>query len=116
MWAGWKKNLFRLIGGTNRSVFSELDDVLPWMAVLVLLAGLQVPLAMLIGVLLLIFRQLSYGTQLARNGYPFSFTVFYLPAVTLYSAVLWASYRAHVRGKIEWKGREYRMEIPGVTR
>lgn len=116
MWKGWKKNLFRLIGGTNRSVFSELDDVLPWMAFLVLLVGLKFPVAMLIGVLLLIFRQLSYGAQLARNGYPFSFTVFYLPAVALYSAVLWASYRAHVKGKVEWKGREYQMEIPGVTR
>lgn len=116
MWQGWKKNLFRLIGGTQRAVFSELDDILPWMICLVLLVGLKFPLAMLIGVVLLIFRQLSYGAQLVRNGYPFSFAVFYIPAVILYSGVLWASYRAHVKGTLHWKGREYQMEIPGVTR
>jgi glycosyltransferase involved in cell wall biosynthesis len=112
MWEGWKKNLYRLIGGTPRAMFSELDDVVPWIVFLVLLVGIKVPFALLLGVLLLLGRQLQYGIELTRNHYPFSFIVFYIPAVLLYTAVLWASYRSHQRGTVQWKGREYRVEWP----
>jgi len=30
--------------------------------------------------------------------------------------VLWASYRSHVHGRIEWKGREYAVGAPESAR
>jgi glycosyltransferase involved in cell wall biosynthesis len=115
MWEGWKKNLYRLVGGTPRAALSELDATLPWMVLLVLLVGIKLPWALFLGVILLLARQLGYGVQLTRNRYPFSFIVYYVPAVVLYAGVLWASYRSHVRGRVVWKGREYQMEAPGAA-
>jgi cellulose synthase/poly-beta-1,6-N-acetylglucosamine synthase-like glycosyltransferase len=115
MWEGWKKNLYRLMGGTPRAAFSEIDSVLPWMAFLVLLVGIKLPIAIFLGVLLLIFRQITYGLELRRNHFRFSFILYYIPAVLMYSLVLWRSYRSHVRGRIQWKGREYQIEAPGVS-
>jgi glycosyltransferase involved in cell wall biosynthesis len=112
MWQGWKKNLYRLIGGTPRAMYSELDDVVPWMVALVLLLGIKIPFALFIGVVLLLARQVQYGLQLTRNHYPISLIVFYIPAIALYTAVLRASYRSHQRGTVQWKGREYRVEWP----
>ena len=115
MWEGWKKNLYRLMGGTPRSVLSELDASVPWMILLVLLVGIKVPWALFLCVLLLLARQLSYGAELVRNGYPFSFITYYLPGVALYVGVLLASYRAHVKGRVVWKGRQYEMEVPQAS-
>jgi len=115
MWEGWKKNLYRLVGGTPRAALSELDATVPWMVILVLLVGIKLPWALFLGVILLLARQLGYGVQLTRNQYPFSFIVYYVPAVALYAGVLWASYRSHVAGRIVWKGREYQMEVPGAA-
>lgn len=106
MWQGWKKNLYRLMGGTPWAVFRELESVVPWMAMLVLLFGLKFPLALVAGVWLIIFRQMSYGSELRRNQFPFPLILYYVPAVALYAGVLWASYRAYASGKVEWKGRE----------
>ena len=75
-------------------------------------APLWFPFLFFLGVLLLIARQTSYGLDLARNQYPFSFIFYYVPAVALYVAVLWASYRSHVKGRIVWKGREYAIGAP----
>jgi glycosyltransferase involved in cell wall biosynthesis len=113
MWEGWRKNLYRLVGGTRRAALSELDATVPWMVILVLLVGIKLPWALFLGVLLLLTRQFSYGLQLTRNHYPFSFIVYYVPAVVLYAGVLWASYRSHVAGRVTWKGREYQMAAPG---
>ena len=107
MWQGWKKNLYRLIGGTPWSVVREMESNLPWIPFLLILAGLKYPFLLFLGVLFLIIRQTSYGLDLARNQYPFSFIFYYVPAVVLYVAVLWASYRSHANGRIQWKGREY---------
>ena len=60
-----------------------------------------------IGVWLLIFRQMSYGAELRRNQYPLALIIYYVPAAVLYVAVLSASYVAHARGRVAWKGREY---------
>lgn len=116
MWRGWKKNLYRLMGGTPRAVFSEIDDVLPWMTLLILLSGFLLPVVGLVGVLLLIFRQAGYGMELRRNHFRFSLIIYYLPAVFMYCLLLWRSYRSHLSGKIEWKGREYRVELPDASK
>jgi cellulose synthase/poly-beta-1,6-N-acetylglucosamine synthase-like glycosyltransferase len=112
MWQGWKKNLYRLMGGTPWAVFREMESSLPWIPFLVIALGLKFPFLFFLGVLLLIARQTSYGLDLARNQYPFSFIFYYVPAVALYVAVLWASYRSHINGRIQWKGREYSVGAP----
>jgi glycosyltransferase involved in cell wall biosynthesis len=112
MWQGWKKNLYRLMGGTPWAVFRETESTLPWIPLLLIVVGLKYPFLLFLGALLLIARQTSYGLDLARNQYPFSFILYYVPAVALYLAVLWASYRSHVNGRIQWKGREYSVGAP----
>jgi glycosyltransferase involved in cell wall biosynthesis len=116
MWQGWKKNLYRLMGGSPWAVFREVESSLPWIPLLLIVAGLKVPFLLFLGVLFLIARQTSYGLDLARNHFPFSFIFYYVPAVALYVAVLWASYRSHVKGRIQWKGREYSVGTPESAR
>ena len=112
MWEGWKKNLYRLMGGTPWTVVREMESTLPWIPFLLIGLGLKFPFLFFLGVLFLIVRQTIYGLDLARNHYPFSFIFYYVPAAFLYSGVLWASYRSHVRGRIAWKGREYSIGAP----
>jgi len=112
MWQGWKKNLYRLMGGTPWAVIRETESNLPWIPLLLIIAGMKYPFLLFLGVLFLIVRQTSYGLDLARNQYPFSFIFYYVPAVALYVGVLWASYRSHVKGRIVWKGREYSIAAP----
>lgn len=107
MWQGWKKNLYRLMGGTPWAVFREIEASFPWIPLLLIAVGLRFPLMLFVGVLLLTARQASYGFDLVRNHFPFSFIFYYVPAAVLYVGVLWASYRSHVNGRIEWKGRQY---------
>jgi glycosyltransferase involved in cell wall biosynthesis len=116
MWQGWKKNLYLLIGGKPIAVFREMSDVFPWIAFVVILLGLKIPIAAFLGVWLLIFRQVSYGSDLRRNHFPFSLILYYVPAVLLYAGVLWASYRSHAKGKVEWKGREVPVSVPDTPR
>ena len=113
MWEGWTKNLYKLIGGTPKAVFLELESTFPWIVLLVLLLGIKFPFALFAGVWLLIFRQINYGSELTRNQFPFSLILYYVPAVALYAGVLWASYRRHARGTVEWKGREYPVQAAG---
>lgn len=112
MWEGWKKNLYRLIGGTPWAMIREMESTLPWIPFLLILLGVKFPFLIFLGVLFLIARQTIYGLDLARNHYPFSFIFYYVPAAFLYAGVLWASYRSHARGRIAWKGREYSIGAP----
>jgi len=107
MWEGWRKNLYRLMGGTPWAAFREMESTLPWIPFLLMLLGVKFPWLLFVGVLFLIARQTIYGLDLARNHYPFSFIFYYIPGAFLYVGVLWASYRSHVKGRIAWKGREY---------
>src|SRR5216683_3714823 len=116
MWQGWEKNLYRLIGGTPWGLLRELESTLPWIPFLLIVLGLKYPFLIFLGVLLFIARQTGYGLELVRNRYPFTFIFYYVPAVALYVAVLWASYRSHVNGRIEWKGREYSVGAPESAR
>jgi glycosyltransferase involved in cell wall biosynthesis len=116
MWKGWKKNLYLLVGGTPGSVFSELESVIPWIPLVLILAGLKIPIIIFLGVGFLLIRQLTYGLEISRNRYPFKFIIYYVPAVVMYAGVLWASFRCHARGKVEWKGREVPVTLPGASR
>jgi glycosyltransferase involved in cell wall biosynthesis len=116
MWHGWKKNVYLLVGGRPGAVFRELEATIPWIPVVLILLGLKFPFAMFLGVCFLLMRQLAYGLDISRNHYPFKFIIYYVPAVVLYSAVLWASYRGHARGKVEWKGREVAVSLPSAPK
>jgi glycosyltransferase involved in cell wall biosynthesis len=110
MWEGWTKNLYRLMGGTPWKAFREGESAFPWIPLVVILLGIKFPIAMFAGVLLLVLRQMNYGSELVRNQYPFAFIIYYIPAVFLYAGLLAASYRSYARGKVQWKGREYSAE------
>jgi glycosyltransferase involved in cell wall biosynthesis len=116
MWEGWTKNLYLLMGGTRFATFRELESIVPWIPFLVILLGIKYPIFMFLGVWLLIFRQINYGSELTRNQFPFSFILYYVPAVVLYAGVLWSSYRHHASGKVEWKGREYPVQASGTLK
>jgi len=116
MWQGWKKNLYLLVGGTPGAVFRELESTIPWIPIALIFLGLKYPVGTFLGVCFLLLRQLTYGLDLSRNHFPFKLIIYYVPAVALYAGVLWASYRGHARGKVEWKGRKVPVTLPGAPR
>ena len=116
MWQGWKKNLYLLVGGTPGAVLREMESAIPWIPVALILLGLKIPVAPFLGVCFLLLRQFTYGAELSRNQYPLKFIIYYVPAVVLYAGVLWASYRGYAKGKVEWKGREFPVTLPGAPR
>jgi glycosyltransferase involved in cell wall biosynthesis len=116
MWQGWKKNLYVLVGGTPGALFRELESTIPWIPVALILLGFRIPIATFLGVCFLLLRQFTYGLEISRNQYPFKFIIYYGPGVALYAGVLWASYRGHVKGRVEWKGREVAVTLPGAPR
>ena len=105
MWQGWKKNLYQLVGGTPGAVYREMLAVVPWIPFLLVVLAVRFPLALVLGLGLLLARLAAYGMALSGNRFPVKYILYYVPGVLLYAAVLWASYRAHVRGVVEWKGR-----------
>jgi len=105
MWEGWKKNLYLLVGGTPGAVFRELIWVVPWITFALLILGLKAPPAFVAALGFLVARHAVYGSTLLRNHLRVMYILYYIPAVALYVGVLWASYRAHVEGVVEWKGR-----------
>lgn len=115
MWSGWRKNLYQLMAGPSGSVFNEFEAAFPWMTFVILLIGFKFPLATFVAVVLLLFRQISYGMELARNQFPFKFIIYYIPAVFLYAGVLLASHRSYSRGKVAWKGREYSVGLSDAS-
>jgi glycosyltransferase involved in cell wall biosynthesis len=114
MWEGWKKNLYLLMGRSRGGVYRELFSAVPWIPFLLLVIGLWMPFALMAGVVLLLMRQAAYGLELPSNQFRRGLILYYVPAVVLYAGVLWASYRAHVKGKVAWKGREISVGIPGA--
>jgi cellulose synthase/poly-beta-1,6-N-acetylglucosamine synthase-like glycosyltransferase len=114
MWEGWKKNLYRLMGGTPWAVVREIESSLPWIPILLILIGLKYPFVLFLGVLLLLTRQIIYSLELVRNQFPFSVIFYYVPGALLYVNALWASYQAHVNGRISWKDREYSIGASGI--
>jgi glycosyltransferase involved in cell wall biosynthesis len=105
MWEGWKKNLYLLIGGTPGAMYRELFSVVPWIPFALLVLGWKAPIAFVAGAGLLVARHAVYAITLLRNRFTVKDILYYIPAVVLYAGVLLASYRAHARGVVEWKGR-----------
>jgi glycosyltransferase involved in cell wall biosynthesis len=113
MWEGWKKNLFLLVGGTPRAAYREIASVVPWIPFMLLVIGWKVPIAFVAGAGLLVARHAVYANILSRNHFKRAYILYYIPAVLLYAGVLWASYRAHARGAVEWKGRRVSVKPAG---
>ena len=122
MWEGWKKNLYLLVGGTERAVASEMiravAPVLAVMAVGMLLwletrsAGITLTV-----VLIAIFAIcVAYRRRLRRNQFPASLACYVIPGGVLFSSMLWASYRDCRKGRLEWKGREYPVGTPRASK
>jgi glycosyltransferase involved in cell wall biosynthesis len=116
LWEGWTKNLYSLVGGTTKEVFSELAKVFPAVELIVLfffralLRGTYQPSLTLLAVLLLLaiaLRLARFAEQLYRNLYPISYIKYYVPGMCLYSAALIASWWKNTRGSVKWKGRSY---------
>jgi glycosyltransferase involved in cell wall biosynthesis len=106
MWQGWRKNLYLLVGGTPEAVYRELLIAVPWVWVPLLALCAMQPYVLVVALGFIVARHAAYGLNLVRNQYPATFILYYVPAVILYAGVLWASYRAHARGYVEWKGRQ----------
>jgi glycosyltransferase involved in cell wall biosynthesis len=113
MWEGWKKNLYLLVGGTPGAVYREIFSVVPLIPFALLLLGLKVPIALVAGAGLLVARHAVYGSTLLRNQFRGTYILYCIPGVVLYAGVLWASYRAHVQGVVEWKGRRISVRAAG---
>jgi glycosyltransferase involved in cell wall biosynthesis len=116
LWEGWTKNLYPLMGGTPKQVFSEFARDFPAVEIIVLLSfwallrGAYQPSLTLLAVLLLLavaLRCAHFAAQLYRNRYPLSYIKYFVPGMCLYSAALIASWWKNTRGSVEWKGRNY---------
>jgi glycosyltransferase involved in cell wall biosynthesis len=116
MWEGWKKNLYLLVGGRPGAFYREWLSVVPWIPFLLLVIGLKLTLSLIAALGLLMARHASYGRELTSNQFRPLYIIYYVPGVLLYAGVLWASYRAHRRGKVAWKGREVSVGVHGTVR
>jgi glycosyltransferase involved in cell wall biosynthesis len=116
MCEGWKKNLYLLTGGSRAATYREFFAAVPWIPFLLILIGLYLPFALMAGVVLLLVRQAGYGLDLRSNQFSGSLILYYVPAVVIYSGVLFGSYRAYSKGKVAWKGREISVGTQGTAR
>ena len=124
MWQGWTKNMYPLVGGTAGSVIQELVKVSPIVGTLLACTfvwhagrGGHVDWTF-VGVFLLImltFRLIRYARQLLQNRYPVRFIGYYVPAVSMYVAVLLASWWKNTCGHVVWKGRRYPAGAPSAS-
>jgi glycosyltransferase involved in cell wall biosynthesis len=121
MWEGWRKNLYPLMGGSGGGVGKEMARALvPFLATAIAAvstwrftgSGMGA-----IGVLVLgwIGMSVAYDGELRRNQFPQRLIWYGIPGRLLFVGILWASYRGHRRGKLEWKGREYPVGTPGAS-
>jgi len=113
MWEGWKKNIYRLMGGSREALFQEtvkaegpelatlLGTVIAWRET----GSIGWAAAVLGGGLVVILS--AYARQLRRNQYSPWLLRYGIASRLLFTGVLWDSYRGHRKGKVDWKGRKY---------
>jgi len=122
MWAGWRKNLYQLEGGSPAEVYKQLLAECAFLLgplaliLLVIYKWHRPEFAILLGLFFLLITHAMHFQALRRNHFSTAFTGYLIPGSVLYTAVLWASYRGHVRGKLEWKGREYPVGTPHASK
>ena len=121
MWEGWKKNLYRLVGGTGNAVAQEILRAVGPIFLALLVPGLlwlsrgsqQRAVAVFFGIILGMF--VGFAMELRRGGFSARLAGYAVPGRFLYAAVLWASFRSHGRGRLEWRGRAYPAGTPGAS-
>jgi glycosyltransferase involved in cell wall biosynthesis len=122
MWAGWRKNLYQLEGGSPAEVYKQLlaeSAFLLGPLALVILAVYKwhrLEFAILLGLFFLLTIHAMHFQVLRRGQFSPALTGYLIPGSLLYTADLWASYRSHARGKLEWKGREYPVGTPRASK
>ena len=122
MWEGWKKNLFSLMGGNAKAVKAEIARaLLPILLTLLasvaiggstgsILLATSVLAVSLLGILI------AYDRELESSGFSPRLLAYGIPGRILFAANLWASYRSHLRGRLEWKGRTYPAGTPRASK
>jgi len=122
MWEGWKKNLYLLMGGTRESVWSEVKIALfpISMALLSAIGVLPLTRSMIFAAVVLanglLWPQIGHGLELRQNGLPIHLALYGIQGRILFAALLWASYRSHRSGRLEWKGRAYPAGTPRASK
>ena len=122
MWAGWRKNLYQLEGARPAEVYKQIlaEFALLFgplvLIVLVLYKWHRLEFAILLGLFFLLFTHAMHFQTLRRSNFSAALTGYLIPGSLLYTAILWASYRSHARGKLEWKGREYPVGTPRASK
>ena len=122
MWEGWKKNLYSLMGGNPKAARAEIGRaLLPILMVLlpaVIFGGItkSILLATSLLALGLAVTQKIYGEELQTIGFSSQLWRYGILGQILFAAVLWASYRGHRSGRLEWKGREYPAGTPRASK
>jgi len=122
MWEGWKKNLYQLMGESREAVNFEIARAaLPVLAILIatfLVGGLTSSASAAVGALAagLLILSAIYAGELNRIRFSGELALHGIPGRLLFAAVLWASYRSHLHGRLEWKGREYPVGTPGASK
>jgi glycosyltransferase involved in cell wall biosynthesis len=122
MWEGWKKNLYSLMGGNAKAARAEISRaLLPTLLALLaaVTAGVfaeSILLAATILALNLVAIQIPYETELERSGFSARLLAYGIPGRILFVAMLWASYRSHRSGRLEWKGRAYPAGTPRASK
>jgi len=122
MWEGWKKNLYALMGGNARAVKREvaraLLPILLAIVAAVVIGGITE--SMLLASSVFVFGLLailtSYDAELEASGFSARLLVFGIQGRLLFALLLWASYRSHRRGRVEWKGRAYPAGTPRASK
>jgi hypothetical protein len=59
---------------------------------------------------------LAYDPELESSGFSPRLLAYGLQGRYLFAAVLWASYRSHRSGRLEWKGRAYPAGTPRASK
>jgi glycosyltransferase involved in cell wall biosynthesis len=122
MWEGWKKNLFSLVGGNSKAVKAEIARaLLPILLALlaaVAIGGItgSILLASSVLAVCLLGILIAYDRELESSGFSPRLLVFAIPGRILFAATLWASYRSHRSGRLEWKGRTYPAGTPRASK
>jgi glycosyltransferase involved in cell wall biosynthesis len=122
MWEGWKKNLYSLMGGSSNALRAEMATaLLPILLALlpaVTFGGIteSVLLAASFLALGLVGIRIVYGEELESSGFSPRLSAYGIPGRILFAAMLWASYRSHRNGRLEWKGRAYPAGTPRASK
>jgi glycosyltransferase involved in cell wall biosynthesis len=122
MWEGWKKNLYPLMGGRLETAKKEIARaMLPILLTLlatVTVGGITESAILTASVLAvgLLGVLIAYNAELESSGFTPRLLAYAIQGRILFAAVLWASYRSHRNGRLEWKGRAYPASTPRASK